>query len=326
MRNHVAVCLSGVPTVVLLDFDRSDGRLREVGRELLPGVIGRSGMMPMAVRRGRDRAYLVWRGDEPSIHSFALDLDAGVLSHMGYTPVAASLCHVSLSADERLLLGASFPDSAVTVSPIDANGFAAGPVSTRLAPNAHCIVQAPSGWVYATSLKSNFIQQYDLRDGALHEIERTATSPGARHLVFSSDGRWAFLVSEFMGSITSFEVDLETGRLKEADTAHFAVGIEKPWAAEIRIGASNRFVFVSERQSSRLISYRIGASGELDQVADVAAPECPRAFDCDANGEFLFAAGELNAAIWTYKIEEGVPQLVSKQEVGPQPSWVTPLF
>lgn len=330
MGDLMVVALAGEAAVALCALDRATGALSILDKQPLPGAEGACRGVPMVASADASRIYVAWRGEAFRLYSFALDRDALQLTCLGHASLPASMCYVAMSADGRRVLTSSNTGSTIAISPIDSAGCADDPIQTLEAHKAHCIVEAPNGLLYATSLRGDFVQSYvfEAESGSLSPDSRLDLPEGSgpRHILFTADGTRAYLLSEFAGTLTCLDVDAQSGALSVRDRVDLLPGADKAWAAELRLGPGQDMLYASERSTSQIFTYRLGAQGEMHLLGAVPAPDCPTAFDLDASGTNLIALGEKSAEAWTYRITpDGIPELASRTDIGAVPSWVLSL-
>jgi len=326
----MVVALAGEAALALCALDPATGGISIVNRQPLPGAKGRCRGVPMAVNADASRIYVAWRGDAFRLFSFAIDRDARRLTCLGDASLPASMCYITVSPCGRWVLTSSNTGSTIAVSPIGADGRAGDPVLMKEAHKAHCVVEAPNARVYATSLRGDFIQCYtfDAECGDLSALSRLdlPAGSGPRHLVFGADGTRAYLLSEFAGTLTSLDVDVESGALSARQSVDLLPVGNEAWAAELRLGRNETILFASERSTSQIFAYRLGAQGKLHLIGAVPAPDCPTAFVLSSTGHHLIALGEKSGEVWTYRIDpDGLPELATRVDIGAVPSWVLAL-
>lgn len=326
-KNLLVVALSGEGALALCELDMATGMLALLEKVRLPGVEGGCSGMPLAANRKRDRIYAAWRGKEPRLFSFELDSRATRLKLLSDASLPASMCYLSMASCERRLLSSSYTGSTIAVSPVDGEGKAGEPLMVEEAMHAHCLVETPSGLVYATSLRGDFIQTYafdDARSGlrpiARHEVP---AGSGPRHIVFTADGSAAYLLSEFSGTLTQFDVEPETGALTHSHSVDLLRKGEKAWAAELRLGPAEDVLYASERNTSRIFGFRVGRGRKMQLICAEPAPDCPRAFGFDTVGRHLIALGEESGEVRVYRTgQDGALEAVAQLQVGAAPSWI----
>jgi 6-phosphogluconolactonase len=93
----------------------------------------------------------------------------------------------------------------------------------------------------------------------------------------------------------------------------------------IRLHASNRFLYVSNRGHDSIAAFRIDpTTGELTGLGQIATEKTPRSFDLDPSGKFPFAAGESSGRLASYRVDRASGRLerFATEEVGKTPWWV----
>jgi 6-phosphogluconolactonase len=172
---------------------------------------------------------------------------------------------------------------------------------------------------------------------------------GPRHLRFSPSGEFLYVLSEFRATVAVFRRDRQSGRLslqsvspRAAPLSNLDDGWARPslsnpiqpdpktllslvWAADIQIRPDGRFVYVSERTSSRLLIFRVAADGASLQYAGcISTEEQPRGFRIDSIGTFLVACGEKSSQLSVYGIDadSGELSLLSRCEGGRGANWI----
>ncbi|MDF0603846.1 beta-propeller fold lactonase family protein [Psychromarinibacter sp. C21-152] len=323
----LAICLPGEAAVALCDFNSATGTLAMTQKQRLPGVEDDCRGVPMAANADGTRLYVAWRGADTRLFSFALDGRARRLDLLGEASLPASMCYATLAARGRRLLTSSFTGSTIAMSPVDSDGRVGEPLMVREAMHVHCLIEAPNGLVYATSLRGDFIQSYAFDESCadLTPVARCdmPSGSGPRHLVFTADGRTAFLLSEYAGSLTRLDVDPRTGALAPVQTVDLLPEGEKAWAAELRLSPDERLLYASERNTSRLFGFRLDAERRMLPAGAEAAPRCPRAFGFDRTGAYLVALGEESGEARLYRVApDGRIAPGVELPVGTAPSWV----
>ncbi|MDD7973293.1 lactonase family protein [Roseinatronobacter alkalisoli] len=326
----VLVALAGQAAIALCILDPATGSLETIDEQPLPGAEGACRGVPMAASADGERIYLAWRGDKFRLFSFALDRAARRLNCLGSTHLPASMCYLTLSSCGQSILTSSNTGSVIAVCPIDDNGCAGDPILTQKAFKAHCVMPAPNGLVYATSLRGDFVQCYrfDAIRGYLEMLSRLnlLAGSGPRHIRFTSDGTRAYLLSEFKGLLTCLNVDGRTGALSVRQSVTLLSEADTAWAAELRLAADETQLYASERTTSQIFTYSLDAEGEMRLGGIVAGPDCPSAFGLSRTGKHLIALGEKSGEVWTYRIgRDGQPNVTSRLKIGAVPSWVLAL-
>lgn len=280
-------------------------------------------VMPLAISPDRRRLYAAVRAKPFSVHVFGIDPATGTLSPHSVAPLAESFPYLSLDRTGRYLFGASYGGHLVSVNDVGSDGRVA-PKPSQVIPvgrNAHAILaDRTNRFAFVPALGTDQIFPFALEGGAL----RPAAPPvqmepgtGPRHLAFSADNRFVYVVSELRGSVTTFS--LTNGLLTEIATATMPTSLRpgKPrgpdasprdrtndiWAADIHLTPDGRFLYTSERTSSTLCAFKVeSASGKLAWLGATPTEKQPRGFAIDPQGGFLVASGEESTTLSVHAI------------------------
>jgi 6-phosphogluconolactonase len=315
---------------------KSNGDLTPVETAAVPGPTKPGSSLPLAVSPDRKRLYAGLRNEPYSVVTFAIDAKTGKLTPQGAGPLADSMAYVATDRSGKFLLSASYGGNKVAVNPIGADGIVQ-PAQQVIAtePNAHCILPDPSNrYVLHTSLGGDLVYQdkFDAKTGKLTPNDPPSVSvkakAGARHLVFSPNGTFVYLVDELDASIYVFPWDAKSGTLKKEVQVITALprGFEgKPWAADIHLTPEGRFLYASERTTSTLAAFSVDPkTGLLTPIESTPTEKQPRSFNIDPTGRYLLAVGQLSNSMTSYAIDKRTGKLTKLKEypVGKNPNWV----
>lgn len=315
----------------------------------------RETVMPLALSACQRELHASTRGSNRSIETYSIDNHTGVLSHRISTPIESSLAYLLLEPRGEYLLGASYGEDTLSLYRADdiARGHGTPLQVIRGIENAHAaIVSADGRFAYVASLGSDTVLCYALQRSAGHLelIEKISVDAGfgPRHMRFSPSGNVLYVLSEFRATVAAFVRNAETGKLaalavtaRPAAVSHLEDGRPRPnfvgavqpdpktlaslvWAADIHVTPDGRFVYVSERTSSRLIVYRVSGNGALEYASHAETEAQPRGFNIDPSGRYLVACGEKSpyVAVYAIDIHSGVLSLRSRCEGGRGANWV----
>jgi 6-phosphogluconolactonase len=314
----------------------SSGDLVPVETVAVPGPAARGGSLPMAVSPDKKFLFAGLRNEPYSVAAFAIDGKAGTLTLAGRGSLVDSMCCIVTDCAGKFLIGASYGGSRISVNPIGMNGVVA-PVQQVIPerPNAHCIAVDPSNrYVLSSSLGSDAVYQdkFDANTGRLVPNDppaiRVHAKAGPRHLVFSPDAKFVYLVNELDATICVFPWDDKSGTLKSQIQIISALpgGFSgKPWAADIHMTPDGQFLYASERTSSTLAAFRVDLETGVLTVIDFYPTETqPRAFNIDPSGRYLLAAGQLSNSLTVHAIDGQAGKLrqLKRYSTGRNPNWV----
>lgn len=271
--------------------------------------------------------------DGGGANAFRFDNVTGALNPLNsQSSEGGSACYVSLSPDGNYLFTANYNGGSLAALPVNEDGSlkAASQVirhegssvnqQRQQEPHVHSVVFSPDGkFLFAPDLGTDKVNAYryqplnEDRPLVPAEVPFTDAAPGGgpRHLTFSKDGRFAYLVLEMTGEVTAFAY--QDGVLTEiqrvAMTAPDFNGASG--AAEVRISPDGKFLYASNRGDANELSiYRINPqSGKLTFVGRQSTlGKTPRNFMIGPNGNFLLAANQDsdNIVIFRRDIESGM--------------------
>ncbi|MDQ2961706.1 MAG: beta-propeller fold lactonase family protein [Pseudomonadota bacterium] len=329
------------------------GALQPGGRAKAAGVV-----MPMAVSPDRRFLYAASRVKPYSVLVYSIDPGTGALTQLASSPLAESFPYISLDKTGRYLLAASYGGHLISVNAVGSDGrVASEPLQViPVGRNPHSIrVDESNKFVYVATLGSDaiFLFNFDAKSGKLSSntpsVYLMKAMTGPRHFVTSSDNKFAYVLSELLGTVTTFAVDAKTGLLTEVSSAsglppdtklgpgapRGAVGGPNAppprntdndiWAADIQMTANGKFLYVSERTTNTLSAFSVdGASGKLTYLSSTPTERQPRGFTIDPKGRFLVASGEKSETISVYAIDQasGALKLLNKHPTGKGSNWV----
>jgi 6-phosphogluconolactonase len=337
-------------------MDMNTGALTSVGKAEAAKLV-----MPMAVSPDKKFLYAVIRSQPTRVLTYAIDPATGALTQKASAPLPDSMPYASTDKTGRFLFTASYGGDKLAVSPIGDNGLIEAE-AIQVIPtgrNAHSILPDPSNkFVYSATLGANQVLQFtfDTKTGKLTANEPPAVSPeaghGPRHLAFSPDNKYLYVLNELSGHVTQYAIDPGKGTLTLVDsissvpaeaglawgqaqapigaapaTASAAPKDDKPkvWAADIQITPDGKFLYSTERTTSKIALFTVApGTGKLTYVTNFATEAQPRGIRIDPTGQYLVASGEKSDRISVYKIDKSTGKLSepSRYPVGNGANWV----
>jgi len=245
---YVYVGNAGNSEITVLALDPKTGDLKEIEKVAIPGITKAGGSTPIAISPNRKFLYVGLRGEPQVAAAFAIDGKSGKLKHLGNGPLADSMAYIATDRSGKFLLSASYPGHKVTVNPIGENGVVqAATQAIPNLPNSHAILTDRSNrHVLAPSLGADAVNQFlfDPATGTLTPNAspnlKTAAKSGPRHLRFSSNEKFVYLLNELDATLYVLPYDAKSGTLKSpAQTVSIMPpGAQmKPWAADLRAGS-----------------------------------------------------------------------------------------
>jgi 6-phosphogluconolactonase len=311
-------------------------------------------VMPLALAPERRTLYAATRGQQKRIYTYEIDQHNGDLALRTRTPIESSLAYLCAEPRGRFLLGASYGEHRLSLYRVEdvEQGRGAPLQIVDGIEHAHCAIVSDDGrYAYVSSLGSDRVFCFALEEaGHLREIGTVELGAGfgPRHLRVSPQGDVLYVLSEFRAMVAVFARDAATGQLtprsvspRAPDLAHLNDGFARPtpahpvqpdpamlaklvWAADIHCSPDGRFVYASERTSSRLLTLRVTQNGRLEPVSSIETETQPRGFRLDPSGRFLLACGEKSPHVSLYRIDSqsGALTLTSRCAGGQGANWI----
>lgn len=257
------------------------------------------------------------------VSSFAIDPTSHELSLISQVQsLGNEPTHSSLSADASHLFVSNYsvaedPGGTLAVLPVGADGKL-GPVvqmsshpSSRVNPerqmsaHVHSTVSSPDGrFVFSNDLGADKVFVYRFDPKANKDLPLVPADPafvqlpagsGPRHLLFSADGKHAWLTMELSAQVAVF--DYRDGTLKQTQMVDLAAGqpVSDKAAAALHASKDGKFLYVSNRgTANQMLVFAIDpASGHLKELQRRSVEgDHPREFSLDPSGKFLLIANQ----------------------------------
>jgi len=177
-------------------------------------------------------------------------------------------------------------------------------------PHVHMVYFSPDKkYVLANDLGTDKVYSYQYNPNSANEILKLKNSvsvksgSGPRHLIFSKDGKWVYLLQEMDGTLTSFSYT--NGMLKKvSETSIIAKDFKGDiGSADIHISPDGKFLYASNRGTANDISiFKILKNGKLESKGQTSTlGKGPRNFVIDPSGNFLLVAHQYTNDIVVFK-------------------------
>lgn len=357
-RTYVYVSAADAATINAYSMDEQTGALSPLEKFNAGGKV-----MPMTLSPDKAHLYAVIRSQPFRVLSLDIDAATGSLKQTAVAALPDSMPYVSTDPSGRLLFTASYGGNKIAVLPIGKDGLVTEGARQVIATgrNAHAIISDRSGnFVFATNLGSDVILQYKLNGetGLLEANDpamvSTKAGAGPRHLILSADNTSVYVLTELTGEVVHYRLDPEKGTLSEVDivgsvpaSAGLEPGVAPPpppafnatvapakpadngkpkiWAADIAMTPDGRYLYTTERTTSRIALFKVGAGdGKLTYVANYETEKQPRGIRIDPAGRYLIASGEKSDKLRVYAInpDDGALNPVAEAPVDAGANWI----
>ena len=294
------------------------------------GLKGISNPSYQVVSADGERVYSVGEDDglTSTAHALSFDKSQGRLALMNtQLTQGGAPCYINLSPNEDFVITANYMGGSISVLPTETSGRLGENVSTfafegegvlkerQSQPHLHCVEFTSDGkFLLANDLGTDKIHVFPLTsDGELDEkatfdVELEAGS-GPRHLCFSKDGRFAYLINELSGKVTGLSYNGETltpVQYIEADT------VNAQGSADIHLSPDGKFLYASNRLKADGIAIFLvnQETGMLTKAGYQLTGIHPRNFVITPDGRFLLVACRDSNVIQIFSRDEKTGLLV----------------
>ena len=267
-------------------------------------------------------------------YSFDVSEDKVQLSNPVFQPTApkyalpragADPCHIV--TDGNYVITANYTGGDISVFPLDAEGKLkvetqhiafVGKTPKRVA-HIHCIIPTPDKkYILATDLGNDRVYRFRYNKKARKNAEvltaqrvayEVSDGQGPRHLTFSKDGRFAYLIGELGGECVV--LGYHKGKLKEVQRLMADEGGERG-SADIHISPDGRFLYTSHRlKKDGIAIFAIDPEkGTLTKIGYQLTGIHPRNFAITPNGKYLLVACRDDNKIQVFRRDEVTGELI----------------
>lgn len=274
-------------------------------------------------------AYITNEMEEGTVTAVAVGKDGQLKEINHVKSLGDHPTHSALSVDGKFLAVANYSvgpnKSGVSVLPILANGGlgevaqyikfldGSGVIEGRQdSGHAHSVTFTPDGkTLYVADLGADVVKAYDYQPNEKQPLRANtaldlhfAKGSGPRHMVFSANGKFAYVTTEMSAEVIVFErigkkfiqVQKQSLAVKDHESHKSASGLI--------FSPDNKFLYVGNRKEvNEIISYKVdGVSGKLSLVGRYTSGGVePRAFSMDKTGEYLLISNVHSHTVSEFK-------------------------
>lgn len=259
-------------------------------------------------------------GAESSVSSFQFDSSSGKLTELNQQKAqGADPCYII--NDDKNVIVANYSGGNIAVFGKNTNGSLTeakqllqhkgkGIHPRQGSAHVHMVYFSPDKkYILSNDLGTDAVYIYEYHPNAATEIMKlksTVTVPsgsGPRHLTFSNDGKFVYLLQELNGALSVFS--FANGQLhKIQETTILAKDFKGNFTgADIHISPDGKFLYASNRGEANTISiFKILNNGQLQTQSVVSSlGKGPRNFVIDPTGKFLLVAHQYSNEVVVFK-------------------------
>ena len=191
-------------------------------------------------------------------------------------------------------------------------------------PHAHCIVMSlDNKYAFAADLGTDQILCYKL-DSATAKLTpndpsfaKAPAGAGPRHLTFHPNGKRVYVINELLNSVTAFDYEVASGKLKEKQTISTLPDDFKGTShcADLKITPDGKFLYGTNRGHDSIASYQIGDDGRLSLIAiEPSLGKGPQNLAITPDGMWLLCANMPENSMAVFRIDAKTGRLKSAGE------------
>lgn len=279
--------------------------------------------------------------DGGGLGSFTIDGDKLILNN-NFTSNGRSYTHICVSDDDQYAFVANYHTGSTAsyalkdkridhkISAVRHTGLGPDLLKRQTGPHVHNVGFTPDHkYLYAVDLGADKVVMYYYGNGKLIEAEDRTLSvvagSGPRHMIFSKDGHFAYLVNEIANSIMVFRYTEGHYNLTQVmrTVPHHFKGFSA--AAAIRLTSSGKHLMVSNRGHDSIALYRVNqTNGKLSLLYMVHTGKEPRDFNI-IDDKYIIVGAQNDDKLQVMTFDEANEKLLlTEQELSiPQPVCIT---
>lgn len=263
-------------------------------------------------------------GDRGGISSFGM-VDGEYKEKDSYLTPGSSPAYIGINREQKLLYTANYHTGVLAVfsytqsgqlSLIDSVTHTADTLGPRPeqkdGPHPHFFDQTPKGNLVSCDLGNDCIDFYCLKNGKLNHLAYYQNEPGfgTRHIVFSPDGDYFYVIGELSSKINQVKFDEKDWNFTGVATystipENFS---DHNGAAAIKISHDGKFIYASNRGHDSITVFAVKTDHTLQLRQRVSTfGEFPRDFNWDKSEQFVVATNQNsdNATLYKRSAEDG---------------------
>ncbi len=244
------------------------------------------------------------------ISAFAFDKAKGELKFLNKQPTQGdNPAYVAIDSTGKNVIVANYSGGNLAVFKTNADGSLQPAaqiirhegygvnVERQEMPHPHSVNFSPDQkFVFVPDLGNDRLYRYGFDANAAEPVKildpeyyTVPDGSGPRHMVFSPNGKFAYLLNELSGTIIVYAYD--NGTLTEIQTVGNPDPKGERGSADIHISNDGRFLYTSNRGTSNNIGmYKVASDGKLAENGVQIVGQHPRNFMIDPSGRFLLVA------------------------------------
>lgn len=288
----------------------------------------------LAISADNKYVYSVSSENDGMIYAYKYEAASGKLTYLNKRPSGGvNPCYVSTDATGKLVFAANYTGGSLAAIPVNADGSLSDKIQViqheggsidlkrQDRPHVHSVILSPDNkFLFAQDLGTDKIYIYKINFGSNTPLTpaKQATvgvTPGSgpRHLAFSPNGKFAYVIGEMSGLVHAYEYN--SGKLKWLQDTRI-VGVDftgEMGGADIHVSPDGKFLYTSNRGTANNIVIHVidPKKGTLKLVArHTTMGQHPRNFTIDPTGNFLLVANQYTDDVFVF-VRDAITGLIT---------------
>ncbi|MDO4782978.1 MAG: lactonase family protein [Capnocytophaga felis] len=249
--------------------------------------------------------------NDSEVFSFSLNKEKGKIELINnQNTFGGAPCYIMYDSDNENVITANYTGGNISVFPVKEDG-SLKEISQNIPfekhSHLHSVQLSPDKKrILATDLGTDEIYSFQMKKGKLHRIFneeiKLPKGTGPRHFVFSSDGKFLYVLGELSRKISVFNCrNNKYTEIQSVATDDFHNG---KGAADIHISPNGKFLYASNRLVNDGIAiFSIQKSGKLKKIGYELTKKHPRNFAITSDGKYMFVASRDENTIQVFEIQ-----------------------
>lgn len=291
--------------------------------------------------RNENYLYAITKENENcGVASFKITQDGGLeLINKCLASKNGTGCYIQISSDNNYLFEAVYGAGIARIYKVNKNTgeieklieeleheYPTGPHERQESSHVHFLNETPDKkYVVAADLGSDRIVTYTYGDEGLKEyaVSQFKEADGTRHITFSKDGKYAYVVHELSNYVSVTEY--HDGEFKEIER-HLTIPQDfkgESKLAAVRLSHDQKHLYVSNRGHDSIAIYEVENNGKSLKLVDIqpTEDEFPRDFNITPDDKYIVCAhqeGESKVTVFKRDSITGKLEMIDDQENAPE--------
>lgn len=299
----------------------------DTGKADLVSTVESSNPSFLAISKNGDFVYAVNEDKPGKVSAYSFNKTTGALALLNQVDAEGDHpCYVAIDKTGKWVAVGNYSSGTLSLYPVQKDG-SLGKAIQRIqhlgssvnterqeGPHVHATVFSPDNkYLLVPDLGTDVLRVYafNAKKGMLvpakSPLAPSEAGAGPRHLCFSPDGKFVYLLEELTGTIAVYEFQKGKLLLRQNISAQPLDYLGPAGSADIHVSPDGKYLYASNRAESNTIGiFKIQQGTGLLSLADHVSTEgkTPRNFNFDPTGKFLLAANQNSNNVVIFKVDK----------------------